>query len=191
MIDSTAIDKAREDTMLGRTVFERRRVGAAACMLFLAAGAGVYLAWDAEALLAGAEVTDDRHVNARTGAEILNGDAMHVALVNAKGIHWNLALALTAGGVVLHQFEGRDEALLKTADCAVARDEPAGITRYGLRLPLAVLGLPPGTTFGLSVQFSDDDDGGGRRHWLQLAPGLAGLHDVRLYPRFILAKEDE
>ena len=113
---------------------------------------------------------------------------MHFGLVNPKGVHFNAALALTAGGVALHQFEGRDDALLKIADCAVVRDEPAGVTRYGLRLPLAVLGLRPGKAFGLTILFFDDDEGSGHRCWLELAPGLAGLHDVTLYPRFVLAK---
>ena len=47
-------------------------------------------------------------------------------------------------GVVFHQWEGAGDALLKTVGCAVLRDDKAQITRYGVRLPLAALGLEPG-----------------------------------------------
>ena len=77
--------------------------------------------------------------------------------------------------------------LLKTTDCAVVRDDKARVTRYELRLPLATLGLEPGDEFGFNVVFVDDD-GNGQPYWLQLAPGLAGGSNAKLYPRFVLEK---
>jgi hypothetical protein len=165
-------------------------------------GAKVYLGWDGEALCVAAEVNDDRHFNTKSGKELLNGDALQVGLATPKGVTWNLGLALTKEGVCFHQWEGEGDALLKTVGCAAVRDEKAGVTRYGLRLPLATLGMEPGVEFRLNIVLYDDDDGTGLRHWLQLAPGMApGLPragesvsapaiagNAAHYPRFVLAK---
>jgi hypothetical protein len=154
-------------------------------------GAKVYLVSDGEAIGLMAEVTDDRHVNAERAGTLCNGDAIQMGLVNAKGVQWNIALALTASGVALHQFDGPDDVLAKTADCCVTRDDKARVTRYGLRLPLAALGLEPGAEFGFNLLFVDDDDKG-QCYWLQLAPGLARGpargSNTALYPRFLLQK---
>jgi hypothetical protein len=147
--------------------------------------------WDGEALCVAAEVTDDRHFNTRTGGMIWNGDAMQLGLAISTNVRWNLGLALTTNGVVFHQFEGRGDALSKTATYAVVRDEAAKLTRYELRLPLADLGLTPGAEFGFNVAFLDDDDGSGQRKWFQLAPGLCGRAwntppPWQVYPRYVM-----
>jgi len=149
-----------------------------------------------------AEVTDDRHFNTKSRNELCNGDALQIGLATPSGVTWNIGLALTKDGVGFHQWEGTGDSLLKTVGCAVVRDDKTKVTRYGLRLPLAALGLEPGAEFGLNIVFYDDDDGNGIRHWLQLAPGMTpGLpragDSVSLptiagntapYPRFILEK---
>ena len=164
-------------------------------------GAKVYLGWDDEALYVAAEVTDDRHCSTKTGDAIVNGDALHVGLATARGDTWSLGLALTKEGIAFHQWEGKGDTLLKTVDCSVVRDDKTRTTRYGLRLPLAALGLEPGEEFRFNMVVYDDD-GTGLRHWLQLAPALGpGLPRAGqsatvstissksdLYPRFILAK---
>jgi hypothetical protein len=148
-----------------------------------------------------ADVTDDRHFNTKTGDAIVNGDALQIGLAVPSGATWNLGLALTKEGVVFHQWEGNGDALLKTVACAVTRDDKTRITRYGLCLPLAALGLQPGAEFGFNIVVYDDDEGTGIRHWLQLAPGMApGLPrgapasvpiiggKTAQYPRFVLEK---
>ncbi|MBM4036998.1 MAG: hypothetical protein FJ290_00670 [Planctomycetes bacterium] len=154
--------------------------------------AGVYLGWDGEALCVAAEVTDDRHFNAKTGDGIWSGDALQLGLVTAKGVRWKVALALTKAGVAFHQYAGEGDTLAKTTGCAATRDDKARVTRYELRLPLAALGLEPGVDFGVNMMFFDDDDGSGHRYWLQLAPGLAAGPasggNTALYPRFVLEK---
>jgi hypothetical protein len=152
----------------------------------------VYLGRDGEALCVAAEVTDERHVNTKTGSGISSGDAMQMGLVTADGVHWSVGAALTRAGVAFHQWQGRGDTLLKTVGCAVARDEKAKATRYELRLPLAAMGLKPGEELGFNIAFYDDDSNG-QCYWLQLAPGLAGRGlatepPIKLYPRFVLAK---
>ena len=133
----------------------------------------MYLGWDGEALCVAAEVTDDRHFNTKSGKDLLNGDTLQMGLDALNGVTWNVGLAMTKDGVAFHQWEGEGDTLLKTVDCAVVRDDTTRITRYGLRLPLATLGLEPGAEFRFNVVLYDDDDGTGIRDWLQLARGLA------------------
>jgi hypothetical protein len=156
---------------------------------------GVKAWWgrDDEAICVAAEVADDRHFNGQTGGMIWNGDAMQVGIAISTNVHWNIGLALTTNGLVFHTFEGKGDALSKTAGYAVVRDVPAAITRYELRLPLADLGLKPGESFGFNIVFLDDDDGAGSRYWFQLAPGLCGRNAKspppwKTYPRFVLGK---
>jgi len=148
----------------------------------------VHWGWNDEALCVAAEVIDDRHANAQQGDQIWNGDALQMGLVTTDKIHWNIGLALTKEGVVFHQWAGKGDTMQKTAEYVVVRDDDARATRYELRLPLNTLGIKPGAQFSFNIVLFDDDDGNGHRYWLQLAPGLAGLHDVNLYPRFVLAK---
>jgi hypothetical protein len=124
---------------------------------------------------------------------IWNGDAMQLGIAISTNVHWNLGVALTTNGAAFHVFEGKGDALAKTATCAVVRDEPAKSTRYELRLPLADLGVKPGESFGFNVVILDDDDGAGSRYWFQLAPGLCGRTPKapppwQTYPRYVLEK---
>jgi hypothetical protein len=148
----------------------------------------VYLAWDGEALLVGAEATDDQHVNTQQGDSLWNGDAIQFGVVTPKGVHWNLAVALTTNGLAVHQFVGGSDALFKTLDCNVTRDDAAKLTRYGVRLPLAALGLAPGDTFGFDAMICDGDDSKGMRHNMRLVEGISYPFRTDLYPRFVLAK---
>ncbi len=150
--------------------------------------AKVHLAWDGEALLVGAEVTDDQHVNTQKGDSLWNGDAIQFGVVTPKGVHWNLAVALTTNGVAVHQFVGGSDALFQALDCSVTRDAKTCLTRYGVRLPLAALGLAPGDTFGFDAMVCDGDDDKGMRCNLRLAQGISYPFLTDLYPRFVLGK---
>ena len=109
-------------------------------------------------------------------------------MTTPKGVHWNLALGLTTNRVSIHHFCGDSDALFKTVDCAVTRDDKANITRYGVRLPLAALGLAPGDTFGFNAMICDGDDDKGMRYYVRLAQGISYPFMTKLYPRFVLGK---
>lgn len=155
-------------------------------------GARVYLGHDGNALCVAAAVTDDRHVNDKTGGEIFGGDVMQVGIVASKNKQWNLGLALTQKGAELFQAEGPTN-VTKVARYGVTRVESDQKTIYELSLPLAALGLAPGAEFGMNIVFLDNDNGNDVRYWLQLSPGLAGRDEKtpqpsKLYPRFLLAE---
>ncbi|MBM4143887.1 MAG: hypothetical protein FJ225_09910 [Lentisphaerae bacterium] len=149
--------------------------------------ATVYMAADKEALHIAATVSDDRHINTQNYDGIPAGDAIQIGLVNAQGIHWNAALALTTNGVAFHQYAGAGNALIETVECAVTRNE-AGIMRYGMRLPLASIGLKTGDEFAFNILILDSDDGKSVRYWLRPGPGIEYPWRTALYPRFVLAK---
>jgi hypothetical protein len=148
--------------------------------------ANVYFGSDGTALCIGAVVTDDKHVNTRAGDTLWNGDALQFGLVNPKGVHFNVAVALTTNGVAMHQFVGEGDALTKTAERSVVRDDKAKLTRYGLRIPLAAVGLKPGDEFAFNCMFIDGDSEKGMRYNLQMAPGIAYPFKTEWYPRFVL-----
>ncbi len=151
------------------------------------ASATVYLGSDDTALCVAAEVTDDRQSNTKTGDSISGGDSLLLGLVTGDGVRWKIGAALTKNGVTFHQWEGEHDTLEKTFRCAVTRDHSASVTRYELHLPLAALGLKPGTEFDLNILIFDDD-GDENLYWLQLAPGLTDPVNTKLYPRFVLTK---
>lgn len=135
-------------------------------------------------------VTDDRHENAaRSGQEIGAGDCLQVGIRAGAGPSWRLGLARTADGPVFHQWQGAGQALLRTVECSVDRDEPGRTTRYTVAIPLATIGVEPGREFALNLQVVDADADAGQLHTLQLAEGMAvgaGDDDPDRYPLFVI-----
>jgi hypothetical protein len=170
--------------------------------------AKVWLATDGEALLVAAEVTDDTHVNDMTGREIHRGDALQVGMMNAAGVHYNVCAALTAKGVEIQKWDPEnDDRLLKSAQCAIKRDDsasggagPAGVTRYEFRLPLADFGVVPGQECAFYfLVFDADGRMSGRwegNKWvptpmvrrLQWVPERTEPFTRRAYPAFVVGE---
>ncbi len=143
-----------------------------------------YLGQDSEALCVAAEVADDVHCNTNTAESIWDGDAMNFGWIDANGMQTSLWLALTTNGVVFVPFQGRSEKLSKIATCAVVRDDAAKVTRYEVRLPLAELGLAPGT-YCYCFMFMDND-GKGLRYRFQWLPVVTKPFNARLYSKFVI-----
>ncbi|MBM4144603.1 MAG: hypothetical protein FJ225_13595 [Lentisphaerae bacterium] len=150
--------------------------------------ARLFLGHDGQSLCVAVEVTDDRHCNTQAGDKLWNGDALQVHLVNAKGINWSLALALTTNGVVMHQFSGPSNDVLKAASRAVARDDKARTTRYELGLPLAAIGVAAGEDFSLNMMVADGDDEKGMRAAVALHPSMEYPPIIARFPRFTVRK---
>jgi hypothetical protein len=119
--------------------------------------AKAWVATDGDALLVAGEVSDDKHLNDKSGTDIYIGDCMQVGLVNIDGAQWNIGAALTTNGVALQQWDGPNETLIKSAKCAIKRDEAAGVTRYEFRLPFADFGAAPGVECSFYFNFFDND----------------------------------
>ena len=166
-----------------------------------------YCASDARALHFAAEVRDDVHhqsVHADTADAMwrddsiqigfdVAGDAQPVANVpQYDGVDdVEIGLALTADGPIAYAWDNpRSEAgLLESANFAIARDEAAKVTRYEIALPWASLGLaaaPAGRWMGMNV-LVNDNDGKGRRGWLEWAPGIGYAKDPSQFPKVLIA----
>ncbi len=151
--------------------------------------AKAYLGWDGEALCIAAEVTDDRQFNTQSGETLYDGDCMQVGLINPDGLQWNFGLALTEeNGAQIQQWSGRDDAALKSAKYAVVRDDEARVTRYELRIPMADLGLIPGSQCSYYLMFFDDDTGNGSRYRMQWAPNAMEPFKRDFFPRVVLGE---
>ena len=68
----------------------------------------------------------------------------------------------------------------------MTRDDKAAITRYALRLPMAVIGLAAGDTIGFDIMFCDADDDKGLRQSIRMTRGISYPFKTELYPRFVL-----
>jgi len=66
----------------------------------------------------------------------------------------------------------------------VVRDDAAKVTRYEVRLPLAELGLAPGT-YCYCFMFMDND-GKGLRYRFQWLPVVTKPFNARLYSKFVI-----
>jgi hypothetical protein len=138
--------------------------------------AKAYLGWDGEALCVAVEVTDDKHFNPHALQDIERGDCVTIDVRTPQG-NAHIVLARTQTGVAFHQGDAPNEELAKTAGVAVVRDDAGGVTRYELRLPLAVSGQDPGIEFSIGATVVDADDDTGQSRVMQLVSGWFRLAD--------------
>ena len=70
---------------------------------------------------------------------------------------------------------------------AIVRDENAKVTTYEVVIPWSTLGFqgsPKGKCMGFNV-LVNDDDGKGRRGWINWAPGIGEWKDPSLFPKVL------
>ena len=143
-----------------------------------------------ETLRLRAVVRDDRHIQTARGDEIWRGDSLQFALqFSSQSGMWVLGAARSEDGRAMTACWAAPKGF-RTQDGAAAvklQSERRGRdTVYEIELPLRSLGISPGELqrgflFNLLV---NDDDGEGRKGWLQLAPGLGQARNPAGYPRF-------
>jgi hypothetical protein len=165
-----------------------------------------WCACDARALYFAAEVRDDRHHqpdDGRTADALWRNDSIQIGLDVAgdaqlvsnvpqyDGVNdVELGLGLAPSGPVVYAWENprHRTGLLELADCAIVRDEQAKATRYEAAIPWPVLGAedaPREQWMGLNV-LVNDNDGEGRRGWLQWAPGIGHTKDAGQFPKVLM-----
>ena len=135
-------------------------------------------------------VRDDRHCQKSEGDEIWRGDSIQFALaLPSQSGMWVLGAALSEEAAPMTACWSAPEGV-RTQDGAAAlklKSERRGKeTVYELEIPLGSLKIRPeelerGFRFNLLV---NDDDGAGRKGWLELAPGLGSARTPSRYPLF-------
>ncbi|MFA6962119.1 MAG: hypothetical protein WC205_15295 [Opitutaceae bacterium] len=154
-------------------------------------------AWEAspEGLRLKVAVTDQKHYQPNARAALWQADSLQFAFraSDNQGDYLELVLALDKNGRsqgwVLNNPEwtrlGQGD-LRKQAVFEVVRS--GDVTTYTLELSWRSLGYdgPPGEAWRASF-IVNDDDGLGRKQWLQLSPGIGEAKNPQRYPLFIYA----
>ncbi|HEX2952309.1 MAG TPA: sugar-binding protein, partial [Armatimonadota bacterium] len=159
--------------------------------------ANTWWAWDERGLYFAAAVTDDVQRNLQHGHQLFAGDGIQFSINNDNeivsgdytGASHEFGCALTDTGVEMYTWTGK--AFAKDEyQVAVTRDETAKRTNYEMFVSWKSLGMAApqaGSVIGVNLVVNEDD-GLGRKSWLQYAFGIAETKAPSLFPRCILAK---
>ncbi|MBD2847771.1 beta-galactosidase [Paenibacillus sp. IB182496] len=147
--------------------------------------ASVYTAYDADYFYWAAAVRDDVHEPV-AGSTMWRGDSVQFAfgLDGAYGPEY--AVSLGSGGVEVARFsDGAATGGAELVEAAVARD--GGVTSYEVRLPwTAIASGPPSDGRLPFTLLINDNDGAGRRGWIEWTPGIGKAKDPALHAELSL-----
>lgn len=138
--------------------------------------------------------TDDRHSQAENGPLIWRGDSVQLALrVEAPGATpLEMSVALANAGETLAWIQAAPEGSrfpVGGVDTTIFPYKVVSLgkqTTYTLTIPWIVLGRQSPPVEGFRFNFLvNDNDGDGRRQWIELAPGIGNQKDTTLFPLFI------
>jgi hypothetical protein len=153
-----------------------------------------WFTYDAQNLYLSARLTDDRHAQPATGGNIWLGDSIQFAVGSgAPGEQsaWSeIGVALTSAGPQLYRWQayGESAGSISGASVAVTRDETAKQTTYEVAIPWSHLQPihPDDRLISLSM-LVNDNDGAGRKGWIEWGSGIGGAKDPSLFKAAQLA----
>lgn len=153
--------------------------------------AKAYLMWDEEYLYASVQVRDNSFFQEESGQYIWRGDMIQAALFddllfeNYRGQHFEIGMALTKEGTQTYRYYGlgHKSGLCENIESAVKRN--GAMTVYETKIPWSeAFGDLVKIEDGKTVKFSmlvNDNDGSGRRGWLEYGSGIGMTKDPSLY----------
>ncbi|RED87633.1 alpha-L-fucosidase [Cohnella phaseoli] len=148
----------------------------------------IAFAWDDDYVYLSASVRDDVHHQPETGDGIWLGDSVQFAISpgapGSSSSWYEFGMALTSAGPQLYRWSGigHSGGFVTSGQLAIVRNEPAGETRYELALPWAELSPISAAdgAFSLSL-LVNDNDGSGRKGWIEWGGGIGGSKDSALF----------
>ncbi|MGO4537396.1 prolyl oligopeptidase family serine peptidase [Paenibacillus sp. 2TAB19] len=158
-----------------------------------------YMTWDVDHVYLALDVTDDTHTQEAEGLGIWSGDSLQLAigLANDDGSlpleYHELGIAMTGKGqlskwrwIAPRGFRADDSIKL---DYAIVRNNQHTI--YEMAIPMSELTqdiamIKPGLKMKLSL-LVNDNDGAGRRGWLEYNSGIGTAKDINAFGDVFLA----
>jgi hypothetical protein len=157
------------------------------------------VAWDSENFYLLANVRDDVFFQNETGSNIWRGDSLQIAFNTMNDARegfavysptdYEFAVALTKGGPTVARLYGPKGVALGVIITVKANIQrvPGGVA-YQVAFPwreIAPLAATKGRIFAFNF-IANDNDGGGRRFWCGLTPGIGDMKNPAAYRKFIL-----
>jgi hypothetical protein len=154
--------------------------------------AKVWLALEVDAIVLRVDVTDDRHVQSKSPAELWQADSVQFAMtVPQRAGMWNFGLARHEDGQdMVHVFNTPAGVAEQYGQSIELTTTPrSGGMVYEARLPLKGFGADADTLRSRGVRFNllvNDDDGAGRKGFGFISPGMGrGGMEPDLWPGLI------
>jgi hypothetical protein len=148
----------------------------------------IWFTWDADHLYLSARVHDDVAHQSETGANIWQGDSIQFAVTPGRpgefADGYEYGVALTPSGPQVYRWSALEGAAgpVPDVDVAVSRDETAKDTIYELALPWSKLAPSEAGDGMLSVSMLvNDNDGSGRKGYVEWGSGIGGSKDAALF----------
>jgi hypothetical protein len=158
-----------------------------------------YIQWDEDQLYFAVAVNDNTHAQNGAGSDMWKGDSIQFAIDPGRKAELPV-LGYSEIGVALNRntssvihwrwTAAAGTAGLSEAQFAVKRDDGSGTTSYEMAIPWSAL-LPagmtaaPGADFGFSMLINDDD-GSGRRGWMEYMSGIGSSKDPDAFGDMLL-----
>ena len=156
--------------------------------------------WDEDKLYLFASITDDIFSNPNETSRLWAGDSIQFGVYNPEYAHIaqgeglsdfnEIGIALLKDGPKVYKFKDQYKAQDKigeVTDCevAVVRDETTKTTNYEFAIPWGSLfgkqmTYKAGDRIGYSVLYNDDD-GAGRRGWIEYASGIGLTKNTKFF----------
>lgn len=153
--------------------------------------AKIWMSTADSSLIFNAEVIDDKHFQSFSGSDVWKGDNLQLAfLFKEQNTVWEIGLTRLDSGLsevmIWNKPPEVDKKVLENITLITRRTDNKTI--YQAKIPFKVLGvsqltLTKGFRFNLII---NDNDGNGRKGWLQIAPGIAEKKDSSFFPTVIL-----
>ncbi|RYX86347.1 hypothetical protein EON83_01365 [bacterium] len=146
--------------------------------------AQIFVAHTNDELVLAVKASDDTHIQNEAITELWKGDSLQFALQAPTGQFYEWTAALTKEGPRLMQSVSPQGQPVgpRTFPLFINRDEASKTTWYELRLPAKLPGLRAALDGSASMSLLvNDNDGQGRKGWIEWTPGIGQTKDPQSY----------
>lgn len=167
----------------------------------------IYTAWDYDNFYITAQVKDDVFCQKDTGVSVWQGDSLQFGLVYGEETNIQIGnfgtkysefgAAKTPEGDQMYRWMSEDgsksEGFVENYELAITRDDETQLTTYEMEIPWSeilpknIKSFDPNRALGFSL-LVNDNDGSGRRGWIEYASGIGEGKNTSLFTYLNLIK---